>query len=68
MTSHAQNVCIIFVLIVMLCSRVQAFYLKTINNVTKTVITKYNCVCVYLMYSRRQQGGSLVIVSSSSTG
>jgi len=45
---------------VMFFLRVNAFSFETVTSVTKDVIIKYNSICVYLMHSDHQQGGSVL--------
>jgi hypothetical protein len=52
-------VCISFIFSAMLIFQVNAFSFETVTNVIKDVIMKYNSVCVYLMHSDHQQGGSV---------
>ena len=51
--------CISLIFSVMFIFRVNAFSFETVADVTKDVIMKYNSVCVYLMHSDHQQGGSV---------
>ena len=51
--------CISLIFSVMFIFRVNAFSFETVTNVTKDVIMKYNSICVYLMHSDHQSGGSV---------
>lgn len=53
------DACIGFIFSVMLSLRANAFSLETVTHVTKDVIMKHNSICVYVMHSDRQQGGSV---------
>lgn len=51
--------CIGLIFSAMFIFRVKAFSFEIVTNVTKDVIMKYNSVCVHLMHSDHQQGGSV---------
>jgi hypothetical protein len=51
--------CISLIFSGMFFLRVNTFSFETVTSVTKDVFIKYNSICVYLMHSGHQQGGSV---------